>query len=80
MENLWKIDRKSCHQLCEESGEFGFKWFLAYAGSTSKIYDTILINGVIFHLTQVKTVGVSISHRPIEMNRKKLPRTFFTKF
>ena len=72
----WK---KFCHQLCQECGGFGFNQFLAYTGSTLKRYDTVLIDGVTFHLTQVITVVVSISPQSIETYCRKVPRTFFTK-
>ena len=49
-----KIDRKACPQLCEKSGGLGFKLFLTDVESTSKIYDAILIGGIIFYLIKVK--------------------------
>ena len=86
-----KIDRKSCRQLCQESGGFGFKLF-SLTHIIFKVYDTILIDGIIFYLIQVKTVPVSngidknrnygrskyFTHT-IETNDRIFPRTFFTK-
>ena len=49
-----KIDRKACPQLCQKSSGLGFKLFLTDVESTAKIYDTILIGGIIFYLIKVK--------------------------